>query len=351
MLKYAIGIDVSMDFLYVCFKVCKGDFSSKVIASRKFKNSKAGIKHFMKWIVSKRKDKNLSLQVGMEATGVYHELVAYSLHSGGYDISILLPGKVKAYFKSLGIVSKNDKSDASGLAQMMLERKWDSWSPPSKQIRVLRSLYRFRDSIQDQLIVLKNMLHAHSHMFDSNKFVIRNLKSQIAYFEKELKKVDLEIKKQLDMQSEFSKKVKLIADSVSGLGELTVGHVAAELDGFALITSLSQLTSYAGYDVIENQSGKHQGKTRISKRGNRHIRRALFFPAITVVRFEGDVFEQLFLRVYDRTKIKMKGYVAVQRKLLCIIYTLWKNDASFIKNYNLNEQLTNDQFPKSKTAA
>jgi len=34
-----------------------------------------------------------------------------------------------------------------------------------------------------------------------------------------------------------------------------------------------QLVSFAGYDVIENSSGKHRGKTKISKKGNAHIRR------------------------------------------------------------------------------
>ena len=29
----------------------------------------------------------------------------------------------------------------------------------------------------------------------------------------------------------------------------------------------------------------------------------------------------------------MKGYVAVQRKILILIYTLWKNDSEYISNY------------------
>ena len=46
-----------------------------------------------------------------------------------------------------------------------------------------------------------------------------------------------------------------------------------------------QLVSYAGYDVIENQSGNRSGKTRISKKGNSRIRRILHLPAFNAVRF------------------------------------------------------------------
>ena len=40
-------------------------------------------------------------------------------------------------------------------------------------------------------------------------------------------------------------------------------------------------------------------------------------------------FIDLFNRVYEKSGIKMKAYVAVQKKLLVMIYTLWKKDKSF----------------------
>ena len=93
------------------------------------------------------------------------------------------------------------------------------------------------------------------------------------------------------------------------------------------------MISYAGYDVIENQSGKHVGKTKISKKGNSHIRRILHLPAFGVVANDEPKFRALYERVYGRTKVKMKAYVAVQRKLLELIYTLWKKDMPYIRDY------------------
>ena len=52
-------------------------------------------------------------------------------------------------------------------------------------------------------------------------------------------------------------------------------------------------------------------------------------PAFSVVTYKTGPFFELYERVYNRTKIKMKAYVAVQRKLLILIYTLWKKNESF----------------------
>ena len=91
------------------------------------------------------------------------------------------------------------------------------------------------------------------------------------------------------------------------------------------------------YDVVENQSGKHFGKTKISKKGNAHIRRILHMPSFTVVRYDQKPFADLFERVYERTNIKMKGYVAVQKKMLIYIYTLWKNNQPYQpQEYNIS---------------
>jgi len=90
--------------------------------------------------------------------------------------------------------------------------------------------------------------------------------------------------------------------------------------------------------VIENQSGNRIGKTRISKKGNSRIRRAMFMPAFGVVKAKQTVFYNLYCRTFEKHKIKMKSYVAVQKKLLTTIYALWKKDEAFDNNYQYAEQ-------------
>ncbi|MBK9212373.1 MAG: IS110 family transposase [Saprospiraceae bacterium] len=51
-----------------------------------------------------------------------------------------------------------------------------------------------------------------------------------------------------------------------GIATLSAATIIAETGGFELFENYKQVVSYAGYDVVENQSGKHQGKTKISKK-------------------------------------------------------------------------------------
>ena len=113
------------------------------------------------------------------------------------------------------------------------------------------------------------------------------------------------------------------AASVSGVGLLTVAVIVAETNGFALIKNHKQLTSYAGYDVRENQSGSRKGRTSISKRGNAHIRGALYLPSANTARFKVRPFQDLRERMLEKGCTPLAANTAVQSKLLRFIYTLW----------------------------
>lgn len=91
---------------------------------------------------------------------------------------------------------------------------------------------------------------------------------------------------------------------IKGLGLLTVATIVAETNGFTGFENIRQLVSFAGYDVVENQSGNRVGKTRISKKGNSRIRRILHLPAFNAVRFGEPTCQALFERVFERTKIQ-----------------------------------------------
>ena len=103
------------------------------------------------------------------------------------------------------------------------------------------------------------------------------------------------------------------------------------------------MVSYAGFDVVERESGTSTGKTRISKKGNSRIRRILHLPAFNVIRFKQTAFVNLYERVYGNTKMKMKAYVAVQKKILVIIYALWKKDEAFQIDFNQKETSGNEE--------
>jgi len=330
-LKYSVGIDVAMDKFDVCIVVID-DTQSVVIKATKSFVLKKDYKPLLEW-VKKHQKENLPLCFTMEATGNYFEKLAAFLFENGCFVSVVLPNKAKKYFQSHGIKSKTDRIDAKGLAQMGAEQKLKPWQPFSKNIYKLRSLTRQHESLTKQKTAISNQLHGQTYNMYEVKEVIKQLKTIIRLIDKQIDQVASMIAELIEQDPELSSKTKKLL-TIPGVGLLTVATVIAETNGFYLIESIGQLISYAGYDVIENQSGNRVGRTKISKKGNSHIRRILFMPSLNVVRLKVTAFKLFYERLYERNKIKMKSYVGVQKKILILLYTLWRTDTSFIPDFD-----------------
>jgi len=333
-LKYSVGIDVSSEELVAGFGLISIDLLSKVGKPRKFTNTTKGFKSLDTWIQKQRKIKEVKLAVVMEATGVYHENIAHFLYKKGYEIYVVLPNKAKRYLQSIGHRSKNDPIDSRGLTQMGIDQQHlEKWHPPSLIMIRLRGLTRHRQRIQQQITVVNNQLHAVESGFFDDRSVKKSLRATIRFHKKQIKLLELDIEQALKEHPLLAAKIKRIVQSIKGIGTLTLVTVIAETNGFQNFSSIQQICKYAGYDVIENQSGKFKGRERISKKGNSRIRRILHMPALNMVTFGTGTFPSIYERIYRASGIKMKAYVAIQRKLLCLLFTLWKKDEIFNPNF------------------
>lgn len=325
--KYSVGIDISKSDFKACFLSLDQDQNLKIKASRAFDNTPKGFRDFKLWY-NKFHKKETPLHFTMEATGVYGEHLSWYLFNENKKVHIVLPNRAKAYMISLGIKSKNDKIDAEGLAKMGAVQLLDQWKPISKNIYKLRSLTRHLEDLNVVKTSLNNQKQQFKLAMYTLKQVDRSLEKTIKMIDKQIQASKKNIEKAIEQDPVLKQKVACIT-SIKGVSTLTAAVIIAETNGFELIKNQKQLVSYAGYDIKENQSGSRIGKTRITKKGNSHIRRAMHLPAFNVVRYHISAFENLYQRVYDKTGIKMKGYVAVQSKLLRMIYTLWKKQEVF----------------------
>lgn len=331
--KQCLGLDVSKDKLDACFSKLGADQSVKIQGTREFSNTPQGWKAVASWANRFRKDSAIPFVVLMEATGVYHEGVAYHLKDCGFAVSVTLPNKSKNYARSLNVKTKTDRADAQVLARMGLERKMDVWHGPSGTLRTLKRLTRERDALLEHKTAVSNQLHASCHEHQADRQIIQRRQQHIEFIEAQIKAVEVQINQALNGDAELKERIDNIC-TIKGVSTLTAVCVVAEANGFDLIENKSQLVGYAGFDVTDRQSGTSvHGKTQISKRGNSHIRKALHFPALTASRHEPKL-KNLYERVLERNpKVKMIGAVAVQRKLLVLIYTLYKTNKPFDSQY------------------
>lgn len=333
MLKYSIGLDISAKDIHCCLSVIDKFQKVTVKSTRKVSNSKSGFRSLKDWMARLHKDKSVPLVACMEATGVYYENCALSLFKDGFNVSVILPNKAKKYMQASGQKSKNDSIDAKGLAQMGAEKALGAWCPMGEYFYQLRELTRHNQGLCETKTMICNRLSASELGMYQNKGVIKQTKQLIALLDKQLCASAEQISRHIGSDPEVARKVTDICQ-MKGLRVKTVATVLAETNGFLLFNNSRQLVSFSGYDTVENQSGNHIGRTRISKKGNSHIRRILYMPALVVVSRKVKPFIELYNRIFARSGIKMKGYVAVQKKLLIIIYALWKKNTPFEENYS-----------------
>lgn len=332
MSKYSVGLDVSAKEIHCCISFIDAMQNVTVKATRKVSNTAKGFSELDTWMSRHHKQKDSPLVVCMEATGIYFENCALFLHKAGYTVSVILPNKAKKYLQASGLKSKNDRTDARGLAQMGAEKRLDSWSPMGEFFYQLRQLTRHHEDLQVMKSMAGNRLHAATKGMYTNKKVVSQLKKQITLIDKQIADSVTAMEELVNSDETVKNRVADIC-RLKGVGLLTVATVLAETNGFALFGNARQLASFAGYDIVENQSGNRMGKTRISKKGNSHIRRAMYMPALVTVMYKVKPFADLYDRTLAKHNIKMKSYVAVQKKLLTIIYAIWKKNEPFDESY------------------
>jgi transposase len=335
--KQVAGIDVAQKELVITLGRMFDDFTIELFGYKVFKNSDSGIKLLVDW-VNKLTENEIPVRYVMEATGVYHQKFAYYLADNGYEASILLPNKISNYIRTLELKTVTDKSCSQALAQFGLERKLDKWTKPKSIYKELQQLTRERDQIVQERSIIKNQIHAESVEAIPNQKSLERMKSRIKFLNSQENEIKKDIAEIIKLNPEVRSTIDKIK-TIPGVGELTAVIVLAETNGFELIRNKSQLTSYAGLDVKEKQSGTSvKAKPKISKKGNRNLRKAVHLPALTAVKWNEN-FKNIYARLVSKHGIKMKALVAIQRKLLELIYILFKNNTTYDKDYEVKNSV------------
>lgn len=339
-LKQCLGIDVSKSDLPLSLGFLTNRLSKEFEVHPDISNDVSGFKVLLKWL-RKSLDPSVGFIVVMEATGVYHQGVAHYLYEHGYAVCVMQSGRVKRYAQSLDQRSKTDALDSRMLSMLGLERGLRLWHPPSIELQQLKALSRERSSLlKDRTVetnrqgAIASSVHGNAKTSKRHKVRLRLLNIQIGSIEEEMR--------DLISKDEVLKKKLGFLESIPGISFISAATVVGETLGFESMTTGKQLASYACYDVVLRESGSFKGKTRISKKGNSHIRAALHMPSMTCVRCNPTL-KQFYARLKPKKAKPLVALIAVQRKLLILMYTLWKNeevyDAEFEKKKQ-QEQMT-----------
>jgi len=335
-IKQAAGIDCGMQALVVSFGLLTSNGSFTCKLTRTFSNTAQGFKQLLKW-VKEISTEDVPLLFVMEATGVYHEKLAYYLIANECRVSIVLPNKVNAFAKTCISKKQDDQQASKVLAEFGCVKHIDQWQPPHPLYAALKQLTREKYQLQQELTLIKNQLHAEQTKAITAAASIKRMKARCRLIEKQIAEVEKEIIDTLNDDAAIKEKINKIC-TIPGVGLSTAVTVIAETNGFNLIRNARQLVSYAGLDVVQKQSGiSVKGRAHISKKGNPHLRHCLHLPSFVAVKYNLPM-QQLHHRIVEKQAIKMKAYVAVQRKMLMLIYTLWKKNEAYNPSIKFLEQ-------------
>ncbi len=137
-----------------------------------------------------------------------------------------------------------------------------------------------------------------------------------------------------DIDVELERRIAALDSTLStiGLSTHTIATIHAECDPVSDFTNARQLVAYAGLDPTVFQSGSPtQRSGRISKRGSRRLRQALYLAAMGLVFREG-VFQDSYRRARKKGKHHVAALVAVAGQLTRIVFRMLRDKQVFDPN-------------------
>lgn len=309
------GIDVGAEELVLVLR--KNGASMK---AQKFVNSPAGHRQLVSALKHAR--------VCMEATGVYYVDLAVSLHDAGIALSVINPRAAHNFAKALMRNSKTDAVDADALAQFAERMDFVPWTRPSAEALELRAFARRIDALTRERAASKNQQHALCACQDTPKAVLHDVKLAIVQLQKRIERLAAQARSLIKQYPALEKNFQLLV-SIKGVAQTSAIALLGELGVLPQGLTHKQWVKYAGLDPRVFQSGKSvEKKPRLSKAGNRHVRQALYMPALSAKRHDPHV-RAYFEHLLVRGKKPLQALCAVMRKLLHAIHGMLKHQQPF----------------------
>jgi transposase len=312
-----VGIDVSKDALDACLVLSGGKPKEHAFA-----NDPNGHAALLTW--ADRHAKGAPLHFCMEATGPYSEAPATFLADAGRRVSVVNPTRVRYAALAWGRGNKTDRADARLIAQYAARESPSAWQPPSPEVRELQAPVRRIDDLVEMAAREKGRRSSPALTTSARQSITRT----VAFLEKEAAKLRAAADELIGATEALSADRALL-ESIPGVGRQTATTILAELPAVERLPGAESAAAYCGLSPREFQSGTSVKKrTRLSKAGNARLRKALFLPTQTAVRFN-PLLKGFFDKLVKAGKPKMQAVGACMRKLVMICYGVLKNRQPF----------------------
>jgi transposase len=308
----AIGIDMSKDTFHAAFSEHEVQI---------FKNSADGIDEFLTVL----KSINFSpkkCRIGVEATGIYHVLFSVRLNLSGWKVYVINPLESHRMITSGLRNVKTDRHDAIAIRKMTL-LDYGYLFTDNAPVLALKALVTQRSALVRMRVSLKQQKHVHAIRENAANMPLHDSFSTIiSMLTEEIKTIDAK------MQT-YALETQSLLKTIPGIGKTTAAALVAFVGDINRFPTPEKLVAYIGMDPRVFQSGTSiKGKGYISKRGSAYLRHVLFNAAFIARQHNPDL-EIYYKKKIDEGKHYFSAMCAVERKLIHIIWAVWKRGTPF----------------------
>jgi transposase len=313
-----LGIDIAKATFDVALLLPDGKIRRKSCA-----NTPAGFADLTRWL---ERHGASSVHASLEATGTYGDALAHYLYDAGHVISVLNPAVTHAYAASRLARAKTDRIDAALIARYTATEQPAAWTPAPREVRELQALIRRLDALQGMRTQESNRLEAGPLV----PAVRASLETVMATLTAEIKAVQRQIHGHVDQHPGLRDQRDLLV-SIPGIGEATAAVLIAELFD-KRYSSARQAAAFAGVVPRVCESGTLKARGRLVKIGPGRLRKALYFPALTGLRFNPTL-RALQARLRAAGKPPMVIIGAAMRKLIHLAFGVLKSGRAYDSTY------------------
>jgi transposase len=301
-----IGADVAKD--EVVFACAEASFTVRGV-----KNQHAALSAFLKGLPA-------GSRLGLESTGIYHELLANLAYKLGFVVYVLNPKDARNYAKAIGLRGKTDRVDAEMLARMISREheKLHVWVPPTPEQREIGQLLNRRAK-------LSSLRQSLGQTLTGVDGFGADLKSMRKRFDQVLARIDARVKELTDKDPKRKEHVQHML-TLDGVGKVVAPSLVNALERLPL-KSADAFVAFTGLDPRPDESGRHRGKRRLSKRGPSELRRLLYLAAMSAKK------TKTWKPIYEHYRAKglssTASLVVIARRLARIAWSMYTHNREF----------------------
>jgi len=255
--------------------------------------------------------------VVLEASGGYERNLTDALQDAGIAVSVVQPGCVRHFAKSLKVLAKTDAIDATVIARFGEATHPTPSEKTAPATRRLRALADRRTQLVEDRVREKNRLET-----CSDKLITTDIKRHIKQLSGVIEKLDQQVQTLIAEEADLVAKSATL-QTATGVGTQTATVLLAHFPELGTL-SRQATAAIAGLAPHPQESGSWTGKRRIYG-GRAAVRKALYMAAKSAAQ-HCPLLSPFFKRLrHEGKKPYNVALIAVARKLLVRLNTLLKH--------------------------